>query len=439
MRKILIFSISALLVLLWVGNVSADNDIVFSPTSYSANTGDTFTVDVICTPSQPIKAFEFGLDFDASLLKANYVIEGDFFEGFNTFFNDGTIDNSIGEIKDVFGLIMGQGNVSDSGSLVSISFTAKQNVGSTTLDLNGVGLTDEEGYLSVNVSDGSVSVQTSGGGGPSGGGYIPPPPLPPPNNPPEIPIKPTGPIFVELGVEYEYSSSTVDADDDLIRYKFAWGDGEVSNWSDYLPSEQSISFSHSWDEVSTYQIRVIAQDEQGENSSWSMPLNVTVSQAGLSGEPPFADFQIPENITLNKTVVFDASSSFDVDGVIVIYHWDFGDGERGNGITTSHVYNNPGEYIVSLIVTDNNGNTIKKSMVVSVDSPFKEEIDDSKGLFPMYLGFVGIIIAVGILATLGLLYRGNVKIFLSKLSSTHLIHSRNKINKINARIEKLKK
>jgi len=439
MRKLLIFGINAILLIVCSMVVSADdgNNVYITPVSYSVSPGDSFTVDVLCTPIQPIKAFEFNLDFDDSLLHANYVVEGDIFEGFNTFFNDGTIDNNEGEIKDVFGLIMGQGNVSESGSLVSISFTATQNVGTTSLVLNGVGLTDEYGYLSVNVSDASITVQVSGGGGPSGGGSNPPPPpLPPPNNPPEIPEIPSGPVYVEVGVEYEYSSSAID-DEDLIRYRFDWGDGKFSNWSEFLESNVTVNFSYSWSNVSSYQIRVIAQDEQGQNSSWSMPLNVTVSQLE-TGEPPVAEFEIPVNITVNKTAVFDASASFDVDGVIVIYSWNFGDGQWGNGVSASHVYTSPGEYVVTLVVKDNNGNSIEKSITIAVDVELEEEVDDSKVLFPVYLTLVSIIMAVGIIASLGFFYRENVKAFMSKISN-HSLHSESKINKINARIEKLRK
>lgn len=38
------------------------------------------------------------------------------------------------------------------------------------------------------------------------------------------------------------------------------------------------------------------------------------------------------------TVTFDASASYDSDGTIQSYDWDFGDGETGSGVTANHTY-----------------------------------------------------------------------------------------------------
>ncbi len=69
-----------------------------------------------------------------------------------------------------------------------------------------------------------------------------------------------------------------------------------------------------------------------------------------------ANFTIhPSKPIVGEEVTFNASSSYDPDGVIVSYAWDFGD---GNTTVTSapvvkHVYASPGTYTVSLTVTDN--------------------------------------------------------------------------------------
>lgn len=57
------------------------------------------------------------------------------------------------------------------------------------------------------------------------------------------------------------------------------------------------------------------------------------------------------------TVSFDAGSSFDPDGEIVLYEWDFdGDGRfDAEGETAEYEYNQEGTYEVTLRVTDNNG------------------------------------------------------------------------------------
>ncbi len=56
----------------------------------------------------------------------------------------------------------------------------------------------------------------------------------------------------------------------------------------------------------------------------------------------------------NGQVRFDASGCMDFDENIVSYHWDFGDGESGEGKIVQHTYA-PGTYTVRLTVTDATG------------------------------------------------------------------------------------
>ncbi len=54
----------------------------------------------------------------------------------------------------------------------------------------------------------------------------------------------------------------------------------------------------------------------------------------------------------------------DEDGRVVAYAWDFGDGTRGQGPRTTHVYEKPGRYQVTLTVTDDDGLTGSAAAVV---------------------------------------------------------------------------
>jgi PKD repeat protein len=55
------------------------------------------------------------------------------------------------------------------------------------------------------------------------------------------------------------------------------------------------------------------------------------------------------------TINFDGRSSYDPDGSISSYAWDFGDGTTGSGYIASHTYTTPGTFVASLVVTDDNG------------------------------------------------------------------------------------
>ena len=89
----------------------------------------------------------------------------------------------------------------------------------------------------------------------------------------------------------------------------------------------------------------------------------------LPNQPPIANFTYsPEEPVVNQSVTFDASSSYDPDGNITAYEWDFGD---GNFTSTTeekitHIYASPGNYTVNLTVTDDEGAKNSTSKEVSV-------------------------------------------------------------------------
>lgn len=70
------------------------------------------------------------------------------------------------------------------------------------------------------------------------------------------------------------------------------------------------------------------------------------------------------------TVLFNASESYDMDGKIISFEWDFDDGSpAGTGEITSHVFEESGTYNVSLLVTDNDGNTSLCWHYITIEVP----------------------------------------------------------------------
>jgi PKD repeat protein len=72
------------------------------------------------------------------------------------------------------------------------------------------------------------------------------------------------------------------------------------------------------------------------------------------------------------TVAFDGRTSYDPDGTVASYSWDFGDPASGPSNTSSlatpaHTYSAPGTFTASLIVTDNVGNaSVAATKVITV-------------------------------------------------------------------------
>ena len=87
-------------------------------------------------------------------------------------------------------------------------------------------------------------------------------------------------------------------------------------------------------------------------------------------QPPQAHFNYAQTDSIAQLQVdFDASGSVDPDNDSIIYLWDFGDGHKkySPSAVTNHVYGDPGDYSVVLVVSDKWGgsDTIIQTIVVN--------------------------------------------------------------------------
>jgi len=69
--------------------------------------------------------------------------------------------------------------------------------------------------------------------------------------------------------------------------------------------------------------------------------------------PPVADAGGPYVWFINRSLFFDGSNSYDINGIIVNYTWDLGDSSIIYGKWISHSYSKAGVYNISLTVVDN--------------------------------------------------------------------------------------
>jgi len=67
-----------------------------------------------------------------------------------------------------------------------------------------------------------------------------------------------------------------------------------------------------------------------------------------------------------REYVFDGSGSYDQDGSVVSYRWEFGDGSDASGAVVRHHFGSAGDFVVSLTVQDNAGASATAQVTVSV-------------------------------------------------------------------------
>jgi hypothetical protein len=95
--------------------------------------------------------------------------------------------------------------------------------------------------------------------------------------------------------------------------------------------------------------------------AWRALLN-----GSLGNSPPTADFDVVSN-GLDATF---SDRSIDIDGSIVAYLWDFGDGSAtSSDASPLHTYPAPGSYTVSVTVTDDGGLSASYGKIVRFSAP----------------------------------------------------------------------
>ncbi len=96
--------------------------------------------------------------------------------------------------------------------------------------------------------------------------------------PPNTPPAPTGPDVGYVDNSNTFSTSTTDPEGDSVSYQFSWGDGDTTDWSNYVPNGQSISMTHLYSSDGTYDVQVRAKDKVGLESGWSAERQIEIKK-----------------------------------------------------------------------------------------------------------------------------------------------------------------
>jgi len=134
-----------------------------------------------------------------------------------------------------------------------------------------------------------------------------------------------------------------------------------------LQTENSYTLNHLWTPtaVGTYNVTSYVQPLLKEMNKTNNQATAFVTVS--AHQPPVASFTHSPMVPIaGKTVTFDASASYDPDGSIISYSWEFGDSTTGSGKTATHAYTDAGSYTVTLTVADNDGSTDTKTSTLTI-------------------------------------------------------------------------
>jgi len=190
--------------------------------------------------------------------------------------------------------------------------------------------------------------------------------------PPNKPSEPSpGKYETGVGLIVTLSVHVEDPDSDQLTVSFYNADNDnlinsiTQNPLKYVQNDSTAEckFTLGFDTIFAWY--AIADDGILQNKS--EPFVFSTRKTPPDNKPPIADAGGPYFTDVDQQVQFDSSGSYDPDGTIAFYRWNFGDGSSDileeNPI---HIYKSAMEYQVTLTIIDNNGSSASSTTYVSV-------------------------------------------------------------------------
>jgi heat shock protein HslJ len=172
-----------------------------------------------------------------------------------------------------------------------------------------------------------------------------------------------GPSEAFVGEEVTFQGgNSVPGSSPIVVY--AWNFGNARS----LDDSSDVSAGTVYDEPGRYDVSLTVRDQNNLEDRATM--QITIKENEPDAEPPTAVINAPGQAVAGDEVSFDGGSSQPGNGGnIVRYDWNFGDGTNGSGPVAEHTYNDAGSYNVTLIVTDEAGQSGSSTARIDVSEP----------------------------------------------------------------------
>ena len=159
------------------------------------------------------------------------------------------------------------------------------------------------------------------------------------------------------------ASASFDPDGTITSYDWDFGDGSTQ-------STTAPVITHDYTVSGTFVVTLTVHDDGLGNGTASM--SIMANEPPPPPQDPVASFTVtPDSGDAPLPVTFDASASFDPDGSLTGFDWDFGDGTTLYTTTpvVTHDYAVSGSFVVTLTVYDNETGTDSATANVTVNDP----------------------------------------------------------------------
>ncbi len=93
---------------------------------------------------------------------------------------------------------------------------------------------------------------------------------------PDAPAEPDGPAKGGQDTTYSFSTVAFHPESMNVAIRFAWGDGDTSDWSAFVTPGESVSMDHKWSLPDTYAVTAQAKDSGNAMSPWSVPHSIRI-------------------------------------------------------------------------------------------------------------------------------------------------------------------